>query len=363
MFRRIVNENKDIYHKCEKKSHRFFLAVSIIAAVERKGGRFLKKHDEKGDGNWIKISRKDAIAKTNQALREQDIKQRKSSPQAIERQVEKKALQRQRKLQEKRHLQKQVMETIPLTAVAAATSTPPLLSPSITTKKRMMMSSSTKEEQTLTPRRTPQEVHCGLEYDPSTSCGGVAGAVVASKPIKKQRKVAPRRSTTTVPGQWISEDNPLLNVILKADVGIPVEQVTSNNDEVGLAATSSHSTNKFASLEDIMLEEDLSLAEDDSSTGYSSDNDDYNNYNGLSTSLFHHPAEDFNSQHYYYGGGAGGGGWNNNGWMNGDQYHQQRMGYYPSYEQQQQQQQQHRFNDGLPVDHTDVLEGLAFLSS
>ena len=362
MFRRIVNENKDIYHKCEKKSHRFFLAVSIIAAVERKGGRFLKKHDEKGEGNWIKISRKDAIAKTNQALREQDIKQRKSSPQAIERQVEKKALQQQRKLQEKRHLQKQVMETIPLTAVAASTTTP-LLSPSIT-RKRMMTSSSssTKEEQTLTPR-TPQEVHCGLEYDASTACG-------AAVTPKKRRKVAPRRSTSTVPGQWVSEDNPLLNVILKADVGIPLDSVTSNND-LGGVSTHSTNSNKFASLEDIMLEEDLSLA-DDSSTGYSSENDDNNNdnvnyYNGISTSFFHHhpAADDFPSSQYYYYGGGGSGFNNNGGWMNGDQYqHQQRMAYnYPS-SHEQQLQHNHRFNDGgFVVDQTDVLEGLAFLSS
>ena len=39
LFRRIVSQNKEAYQKCEKKLHKFFLAISIIAAVERVGGR------------------------------------------------------------------------------------------------------------------------------------------------------------------------------------------------------------------------------------------------------------------------------------------------------------------------------------
>ena len=318
MFRRVVNENKELYHKCEKKSHRFFLAVSIIAAVERNGGRFLKR-DEKA-GKWVKIPRKDAIAKTNQALREQDVKTRKS-PEAIERQVEKKQLQRQRKLQEKQHLQKQVMQTIPLSAAAA-------MATGSSKKKRDSKSRRPTEANVERPHNHPlmqlqQEVHCGIG--------------VVSSPLSHRQQQPHRRS---VPGQWVSEDNPLLNVILKADVGVPVDPVTSNGDDVvGNADTNSTEITKFASLEDIMLEEDLSL----DSSDYSSDDE----CNGLSTSLFNFPTT--NSFPSFGGGDFGeslmmGGAPSN---------------YFPSREQFIAES-----HNGLGiVDNSDVLEGLAFLSS
>jgi len=69
MFRRIVNENKVLYQNCQKKTHKHFLAVSIIAAMERQGGRFLKRH---GNDGWVRATRKEAFQKTSQALREQD---------------------------------------------------------------------------------------------------------------------------------------------------------------------------------------------------------------------------------------------------------------------------------------------------
>jgi len=68
-FRRIINENKLTYARCEKNSHKHFLALSIVLAIERKGGRFLKRNEKLNE--WIKISRKESVAKAAQALRDQ----------------------------------------------------------------------------------------------------------------------------------------------------------------------------------------------------------------------------------------------------------------------------------------------------
>lgn len=90
-FRRLITANKDAYAKCDKNSHKFFLALSIAIAIERKGGRFLKKRDEKDeDSSWIKISRKEIVAKTAQALRDQlqgmgQGRRRRSSAASVER--------------------------------------------------------------------------------------------------------------------------------------------------------------------------------------------------------------------------------------------------------------------------------------
>lgn len=68
-FRRIINENKLTYARCEKNSHKHFLALSIVIAIERKGGRFLKLDNKTKE--WIKIPRKESVAKAAQALRDQ----------------------------------------------------------------------------------------------------------------------------------------------------------------------------------------------------------------------------------------------------------------------------------------------------
>lgn len=71
-FRRLISANKADYARCEKNSHKYFLALSIVLAIERQGGRFVKWSDERNENSClILISRKDAIAKTAQALRDQ----------------------------------------------------------------------------------------------------------------------------------------------------------------------------------------------------------------------------------------------------------------------------------------------------
>ena len=77
MFRRIVEKNKELYQSTHNKFHKYFLTVSIIMAVEGKGGRFLKR-DDKNKSTWVQISRTEAVSKTAQALREQDGKIKKS---------------------------------------------------------------------------------------------------------------------------------------------------------------------------------------------------------------------------------------------------------------------------------------------
>lgn len=92
-FRRLITANKEGYARCVKNSHKFFLALSIVLALERKGGRFLKKCDEKIDGScFIEISRKDSVAKVAQALRDQlqegTPSRRRSSSSMVERVIE-----------------------------------------------------------------------------------------------------------------------------------------------------------------------------------------------------------------------------------------------------------------------------------
>jgi hypothetical protein len=92
-FRRLITANKEAYAKCEKNSHKFFLALSIVIAIERKGGRFMKKRDEKIDDScFIAICRKDSVAKTAQALRDQlqgtPNRRRRSSASSVERLIE-----------------------------------------------------------------------------------------------------------------------------------------------------------------------------------------------------------------------------------------------------------------------------------
>jgi hypothetical protein len=71
-FRRLISANKADYANCDKNSHKYFLALSIVLAIERQGGRFVKRSDERiEDSCLIILSRKDAVAKTAQALRDQ----------------------------------------------------------------------------------------------------------------------------------------------------------------------------------------------------------------------------------------------------------------------------------------------------
>ena len=97
LFRRVVNANKDLYQSCQKKSHKYFFAISIIDAVEFQGGRFLRRDDKLG--KWVTISRKDKMYKTSQALREQDAtsSERKSSEAVARLVVEKQLKQRAQK--------------------------------------------------------------------------------------------------------------------------------------------------------------------------------------------------------------------------------------------------------------------------
>jgi hypothetical protein len=66
IFRRVANENKELYLKCDSSSRKNLLVVSIIKAIHHHGGRFVRKQ---GD-SWVEISHKDACVKTSQALRD-----------------------------------------------------------------------------------------------------------------------------------------------------------------------------------------------------------------------------------------------------------------------------------------------------
>lgn len=88
-FRRIIAQNKKDYDLCKKNIHKCILAFSIVAAIERQGGRFLRKDENLHE--WVKISRKDAVAKTTQALRDQlqvSRKFRRVSSSSVERVME-----------------------------------------------------------------------------------------------------------------------------------------------------------------------------------------------------------------------------------------------------------------------------------
>ena len=77
LFRRLVSHNKELYESCDNKSHKQLLTLSIVETVDQVGGRFLRRDDDTGE--WIKISKKESISKTAQALREQEGKNRRGS--------------------------------------------------------------------------------------------------------------------------------------------------------------------------------------------------------------------------------------------------------------------------------------------
>jgi hypothetical protein len=68
LFRRLVNHNKKIYQNSNNSSYKNRMADSIVTAIARIGGRFLRKENK----SWVRVPPKVAHRKTAQALREQD---------------------------------------------------------------------------------------------------------------------------------------------------------------------------------------------------------------------------------------------------------------------------------------------------
>lgn len=76
IFRRLVDMNKECYHGLKTKRDKNVLVESIVLAIQKQGGHFLKKNPQ--TGLWDEeISFKQALLKTGQALRENN-KARKS---------------------------------------------------------------------------------------------------------------------------------------------------------------------------------------------------------------------------------------------------------------------------------------------
>ena len=69
-WRRIIAANRDGYFQCKSNSHKLLIALSIVLAIERIGGRFIRRLDRNMTYSLlIKINRKHAVRKTMQALR------------------------------------------------------------------------------------------------------------------------------------------------------------------------------------------------------------------------------------------------------------------------------------------------------
>jgi hypothetical protein len=97
MFRRIVNENKHIYQKCDNSTHKHLLTVSVVSSIRRLGGRFLRKQG----ASWTEASNKEACLKTSQALREHDASGDETSSSSSSFSKAKEALHKQSKAKEK----------------------------------------------------------------------------------------------------------------------------------------------------------------------------------------------------------------------------------------------------------------------
>mmetsp|Transcript_29417 Transcript_29417/g.42681 ORF Transcript_29417/g.42681 Transcript_29417/m.42681 type:complete len:312 (+) Transcript_29417:20-955(+) len=76
-FRSLVNHVRPQYILAEKL-HKSTIANAIVAAVQARGGRFLKK-DQSTAHQWVVITAKQAILKTSQALREGMAKQKRDA--------------------------------------------------------------------------------------------------------------------------------------------------------------------------------------------------------------------------------------------------------------------------------------------
>eukprot|EP00529_Nitzschia_sp_RCC80_P021171 CAMPEP_0113445390 /NCGR_PEP_ID=MMETSP0014_2-20120614/3161_1 /TAXON_ID=2857 /ORGANISM="Nitzschia sp." /LENGTH=414 /DNA_ID=CAMNT_0000336439 /DNA_START=187 /DNA_END=1431 /DNA_ORIENTATION=- /assembly_acc=CAM_ASM_000159 len=90
LFRRLVSHNHELYHSTNNSYHRQAVATSIVRAIHRTGGRFVKKdsggkNGDKGGGRdssssfWVSVSDKDACLKTCQALRDANIRAKRPS--------------------------------------------------------------------------------------------------------------------------------------------------------------------------------------------------------------------------------------------------------------------------------------------
>lgn len=66
IFRRLVDANREQYQSDPNTNHRKLLVKSILLAIRRQSGRFVRKEN----GYWVEISARDAFVKTSQALRE-----------------------------------------------------------------------------------------------------------------------------------------------------------------------------------------------------------------------------------------------------------------------------------------------------
>jgi hypothetical protein len=221
VYRRIVSQNKETYQKCEKKLHKFFLAISIIAAVERVGGRFLRR-DESAE-RWIELPRSDAISKTAQALREQEGRSKRSTD-AVEPFEEEKQFPKRQKMQHHQIKQKQ-----PTPTKQHCKQLP--MSPNIRPFQAFSSSHLAHPSRQIRDNSHFGQVDCSV------------GIGYQSYPPVQQHTLTPSHPEQ----QRLAEEEARLDIILRADVGIPYFSMGSDH------------TNRFADLEQITLEEDLSI--------------------------------------------------------------------------------------------------------
>jgi hypothetical protein len=83
LFRRLVQHNKGLFESCDKACKRQSVALSIVCAIERLGGRFLRKETEHKSSSvayWKVVPKEDACIKTAQALRDANVRRRKCNP-------------------------------------------------------------------------------------------------------------------------------------------------------------------------------------------------------------------------------------------------------------------------------------------
>lgn len=82
LFRRLISHHKDLYESMKKPQHRQFLALSIVEAMRRSGARFLRKERCSAKSTkeaWKIVGDKEACIKTSQALRDANVRTKKSS--------------------------------------------------------------------------------------------------------------------------------------------------------------------------------------------------------------------------------------------------------------------------------------------
>eukprot|EP00980_Cylindrotheca_fusiformis_P004219 scaffold915_cov65-Cylindrotheca_fusiformis.AAC.5 len=79
VLRRICSRNRDNYRNTTDPNLKNLLVVSIVMAIENRGGRFVTQSNKDGT-SWEEISEKKKKAKTAQLLRENDPPSRTSSP-------------------------------------------------------------------------------------------------------------------------------------------------------------------------------------------------------------------------------------------------------------------------------------------